>query len=96
MVYEKNSKYYYFEHADYNNKGIYEFNSYKDAIKFQMDKHINFMRQNGLPINDDVLKHIQVIEFNINNYGIDMNEYFENLFKSKIIYENNYFKSMFN
>ena len=93
LVYEKNNKYYYFEHADYNNRGIHEFDSYKDAIEYQMGKHINFMKQNRLPINEDILKHIQVIEFNINKYEIDMNEYFENLFNSNIIYENNRFVS---
>lgn len=96
LVYEKNNKYYYFEHADYNNKGIYEFDSYKDAIEYQMSKHINFMKQNGLPIDEEILKHIQVIEFNIGKYEIDMNEYFENLFDSNIIYENNQFVLDFN
>lgn len=43
----------------------------------------------NLPISDEILNHIQIIEFDINRYGINMDEYFENLFNSKIIYENN-------
>ena len=91
LVYEKNNKYYYFEHADFNNKGIYEFDSYEDAIKFQMEKHINFMKECNLSINNEILNHLQIIEFDINKYGINMSEYFENLFDSKIIYEQNAF-----
>ena len=93
LVYERNNKYYYFEHSDSNNRGIHEFDSYEEAIEYQMSKHIDFMKQIGLPINKEILKHIQVIEFNINKYEIDMNDYFENLFNSNIIYENNRFVS---
>ena len=92
LVYEKNNKYYYFEHADMSNKGIKEFDSYEDAINYQMNNHIKFNKECGLTINDDTIKHIQVMEFNNPKYGCDMNEYLNNIiFNSKIIYQNNSF-----
>lgn len=87
LVYEKNNKYYYFEHADINNKGIYEFNSYEEAIVYQMKKHIDFMKKCNLKIDDEIINHIQIIEFEIPRYGLNQHEYYENLFKSKIVYE---------
>lgn len=92
LVFEKNDKYYYFEHADSTNRGIYELNSYKEAILYQMNNHIKHVKKNNLPINDEILNHIQVIEFKINNYKISMNEYYDNIVKSKKVYENKKFK----
>lgn len=85
------NKYYYFEHSDELNKGIKEFDSYKDAILYQMEKHINFNKQVGNLINEDVLSHLQVYEFRIKKYGCSQYEYIDNILNSKLIYDNNNF-----
>ena len=47
LVYKDNNKYCYFEHADESNRGIYEFDSYLDAIRFQLEKHIQYTKRMG-------------------------------------------------
>ena len=77
LVYKdkKTEKYCYFEHSDDANKGIKEFDSYKDAILYQMEKHIDCNRNVGNLINEDVLSHLQVYEFEIKKYGCSQREY---------------------
>ena len=82
--------YCYFEHADYNNKGIKKFKSYKDAVLYQMDKHIESNRKYNI-INDDVLNRLVVYEFDIFKYECSMDEYISNILESKVIYENGEF-----
>ena len=91
LVYEKDDKYYYFEHSDYKNEGIHEFDSYEDAIKYQMSKHIEFHKARGLDVSDDILSHLEVMEYDIKEYGINKDEYLDNIFNSKIVYQNNEF-----
>lgn len=92
LVYEDNNKYYYFEHADGNNKGIREFDSYEDAIKYQMDKHIEFHKNMGLPMDDSVMNRIQVFEYEHPKYGCSMDDFYDSILGSKIIYENKSYK----
>ncbi len=42
LVYQQGGKYYYFEHADCCNKGIYQFDSLLDAVKFQANNQIKY------------------------------------------------------
>ena len=82
--------YCYFEHADYNNKGIKKFKSYKDAVLYQMNKHIESNRKYNI-INDDVLNRLIVYEFDISKYECLMDEYISNILDSKVIYKNGEF-----
>lgn len=91
LVYEDNNKYYYFEYSDGNNKGIKEFDSYDDAIKYQMSKYIEYLKYSKLEINNEVLNHLEVIEYDNPKYGCDMNEYIDHILNSKIIYKNSKF-----
>ena len=91
LVYEENNEFCYFEHADFNNKGILKFDSYKSAIMYQMERYVDFIKKCNLEINDEILNRIWVIEYNVIKYGLNMEEYYNNLFKSKIVYENGRF-----
>ena len=91
LVYEENNKYYYFEYADENNRGIKEFDSYEDAIKYHMNLHISFMKKCGLVINGEVLDHLEVIEYDNPTYGCNMEEFIDYMLNSKIIYKNGKF-----
>ena len=42
-------------------------------------------------INDEVLNHLEVIEYDNHKYGCDMNEYIDHILSSKIIYKNSKF-----
>ena len=98
LVYKdkKTEKYCYFEHSDGANKGIKEFDSYKDAILYQMEKYIDFNRSVGNLINEDILSHLQVYEFEIKKYGCSQYEYMENILNSKLVYDNNKFVTEIN
>ena len=98
LVYKdkKTEKYCYFEHSDDANKGIKEFDSYKDAILYQMEKHIDCNRTVGNLINEDRLSHLQVYEFEIKKYGCSQYEYMENILNSKLVYDNNKFVTEIN
>lgn len=91
LVYkEKDSnKYCYFEHSDSNNIGIHKFNTYKEAIEYQKNRHIEFNASVGNLINDDVLKHLVIYEFDCPEFGCSMNKYIDNILESKIIYKDN-------
>ncbi len=79
------NKYCWFEHADGINKGIHEFNSYKDAIYNQMKSHIEYAKNNGNIINEEVLKHIHIYEYKIDKYNISFDEFIDAILSSKEI-----------
>ena len=85
LVYKENDKYYYFEHADYINRGIYEFDSYEEAIKFQMNKHIEYTKNMGNTIDDEAIKHLHIYEYDISKYNISFEEFIDNILDSKEI-----------
>lgn len=88
------NKYCYFEHADYNNRGIYKFDTYKEAIEYQKEKHIKFNESCGNHIDDEVLNHLVIYEFNSPSYGCDMSEYIDHILESRVIYENNKYNNI--
>ncbi len=81
LVYKENNKWYWFEHANYNNKGIHEFNSLKDAILFQMKKHIEYASKNN-EINEEIINNIHIYEYNNPKYGCNMAEFIKNIINS--------------
>lgn len=76
LVFENNQKYYYFEHSDYNNRGIYEFDSYEDAINYQKEKHIEANKERN-SIDDEILKHLHIYEYDKPKYGCTMSEFID-------------------
>ena len=62
LIYKKNNKFYYFEHSDFNNRGIYEFNSYEEAIEFQKNKHIEYAKS-YIKITNFDLEHLKIYEY---------------------------------
>lgn len=76
LVFENNQKYYYFEHSDFNNRGIYKFDSYEDAINYQKEKHIDANKQRN-PIDEEILKHLHVYEYDKPIYGCTMSEFID-------------------
>ena len=85
LIYKDNNKYYYFEHSDYVNRGIYEFNSYEEAIRFQMNKHIEYTKNMGNVVDDEIMKHIHIYEYNEPSSNITFYEYIDHILDSKEI-----------
>lgn len=88
------NEYCYFEHADSNNIGIYKFKTYLDVLEYQKNKHIRFNELCGNVIDEDVLDHLTIHEFDHPKYGTSSMEYIENILSSKIIYKNNHYTDL--
>ena len=84
LVYKENDNYYYFEHSDGNNKGIYEFDSYEDAIRYQLDKHIE-MTKNYNKVGEEEIKHIHIYEFDKPMINSSFEDYLNHILNSKDI-----------
>ena len=84
LIYKENNKYCYFEHADEINRGIYKFDTYEEAIKFQMNKHIEYTKLNNI-VDDEIIKHLHIYEYNISKYNISFDEFIDNILNSKEI-----------
>ncbi len=78
LVFENEGKYYYFEHSDSNNKGIHEFESYEDAINYQMKKYIENNKQRNI-VDEEKLKCLHVYEYDNPVYGCTMNEFIDHV-----------------
>lgn len=81
LVFEDDGKYYYFEHSDFNNRGIYEFETYQDAIDYQKEKHIENNKQRN-PINEEILSCLHIYEYNKPIYGCTMNEFIDTILEN--------------
>lgn len=81
LVFERDKKYYYFEHSDFNNRGIYEFETYQDAIRYQKEKHIENNKQRN-SIDDEILNYLRIYEYSEPTYGCTMNEFINDILKN--------------
>ncbi len=78
LVYKDNDKWNWFENADYNNRGIHEFNNKHEAIVGQLKKYLEYVEEYN-PINEEIIKHIHIYEYDTPNYGCNMNEFIEHI-----------------
>ena len=67
------------------NKGIYIFDSYIDAIKYQMNKHIEYTKNSGNTINDEIIKHLHIYEYDEPKSNISFDEFIDHILDSKEI-----------
>lgn len=78
LVYENYGKYYYFEHSDSNNRGIYEFTSYEAALNYQKEKHIEQNKQRNA-VDEETLKYLRVYEYDTPIYGCTRYEFIDSI-----------------
>lgn len=86
LVYSNNNKYYYFEHADYKNRGIYEFDSLEEAIEFQKNKYIEYVKT-LMNVDDKMLKHLEIREFTKPDSQYNFDDYFNHICNSDVIWK---------
>jgi len=87
LVYENGGKYYYFEHSDFNNRGIHEFFSYDDAINFHKEKHIEQNKERN-PINEEIINYLHIYEYDKPIYGCTMSEFIDSILENAKEIEN--------
>ncbi len=85
LVYKKDDKYYYFEHADSLHKGIHEFSSYLEAVEYQMKEHLKLNNRIS-PLKQEVIERLYVYEFGkpVDNASFD--EYLDNILDNGILW----------
>ncbi len=76
LVFKDGGRYYYFEHSDFNNRGIHEFASYEDAINYQREKHIEINKQRNY-VGEEELKNIHIYEYDKPLYGCTKTEFID-------------------
>lgn len=81
LVYKNkdNDKWCWFEHSDYSNRGIHEYDSLVETISAQMLKHIEYARCLNLDINDEIINCIRIYQYEDVNYGCSYNEFLDNI-----------------
>lgn len=72
LIYEKNNKYYWFEHAYFNYKGIHEFNSEEQLIEYVKDKQLEYAIETNRATLEDK-KYITYYEYDkpLKNLNVD-------------------------
>lgn len=74
LIYKEDGKYKLFEHSDYQNRGIYEFDCYIEAVNYQKQKFIEY---NKNQIKENEMKHLTIYEYNRPKYNISMSEFID-------------------
>lgn len=83
LIYKNNGNWYLFEHADYENKGIYEFTSKEELLIFQMNNYISYLKT--FNISDLELSKVILRKFERPNKHIDAKEYLDYVVNSEIV-----------
>ena len=63
------------------------FNSYKEAITYQMNKDIETNKKYYNKINNEILKYLNIVEYKNTRLGMNQNEFIEMILNSKVVIE---------
>lgn len=63
------------------------FNSYKEAITYQMNKDIETNKKYDNKINNEILKYLNIVEYKNTRLGMNQNEFIEMILNSKVVIE---------
>ncbi len=78
LVYEENNKYYLFEHSDYYNRGIHEYNSLDELLDAEMKHHLE-TNLNENDMTKEEQKSLVVYEYQKPEYNINMTDFINNI-----------------
>ena len=80
LTYKENNNWYWFENADFNNRGIQKFNSFEELINYQYKKYLELL--NTFNITDEEIEKIIITEFTIPKENSTAHEYLEHVINS--------------
>ena len=80
LIYEDNNKYYWFEHAWEMFKGIHEYNSEKEALKFIKEVFIKYELNNNYDNNS-----LKIYKYDKPEYGLSISDFYKHCEKGEII-----------
>ena len=71
LVYEANNKYYLFEHSDYFNRGIHEYNTLDELLTSESKHHTEYNLKNHEMTKEEI-NSLKIYEYQKPKYDIDM------------------------
>ncbi len=83
LIYEQDNKYYWFENAFEANRGICEFNSFKEAVDYIKQEQLNYIVANNLG-GKDYLDFLKVYEYDELTKPLSVQEYLDHVTKKVI------------
>ena len=83
LIYEKDGKYYWFEHAFESFKGIHEFNSEHEAIEFVKEKQFEFALKNSKNAKLEDRAYLMTYEYSKPKDHLDVDEYLMHVTSNK-------------
>jgi len=81
LVYEKNKEYYLFEHADYNHRGIYKYNSLEELLS-SLKKYHQDTISNQYKMTEEEKNSLIIYEYKQPEYNLNFNEFLEYIFNT--------------
>ncbi len=71
LVYEENNKYFLFEHSDYFNRGIHEYNTLEELLDSESKHHIDYNLKNNKMTKEEI-DSLKIYEYQKPESNIDM------------------------
>lgn len=81
LAYKEDNSWYWFENADFNNRGIHKFNTFNELLNYQYKKYVEFLKTFNIT-NNEIEKTI-VTEFDKPKKHISALEYLNHVTSSK-------------
>ena len=85
LVYKNNDCWYWFENADFNNRGIHKFNTLEELLNYQYNKYIELLKT--FNIKDIEIEKIVLTEFDKARKHLSAEEYLEHVINAKELIE---------
>ena len=81
LVYKENDKWYWFENAWDDQKGIHEFNTFDELLKFEYQKYLKKLKEYS--IKDEEIAKIKYFEYSKPNSHINVINYLKHIINNK-------------
>ncbi len=88
LIYENDSKFYWFENSFESERGIHEFSSLDDAVERVKSKQIEYTRINYDNVTDDNMNSLVVYEYSKPGRNLNVDEYLNHVTNTKYIKSN--------
>ena len=85
LAFKDGDNWYWFEHSDFNNRGIHKYNSFEELLDNQFKKYVEFLKT--FNIKDEEIDKIIITEFNKPKEHASAEEYFNHVLDSKVLKE---------
>lgn len=83
LAYKDNDYWYWFENADFNNRGIYRFNTFDELLNHQYKKYVEFLKT--FNIKNEEIEKIIITDFDKPKEHISAEEYLKHAVNSKLL-----------